>query len=142
MLSKTKTKLMYTPGARPVTFNVRGLSIGLLSGMETQYPELFAEYVETGVSAVLLSTAGNPEFPDVFAVEAAGHAAANSIWVGYASGAGEGHAPAGIISPDGTWTARCVNPDVADITVADIDPKHGRFAREWRREARQARLHS
>ncbi|MGO9789517.1 MAG: carbon-nitrogen hydrolase family protein [Solirubrobacteraceae bacterium] len=79
MLSRTKSLFMYEAGTRPVVFEVGGVRFGCALGMESQYPELFAAYERDDVDCVLLSTAGNPEFPEVFAVEAAGHAAANFV---------------------------------------------------------------
>ena len=105
--------------------------------MEAQYPELFSAYERAGVDCVLFSTAGNPEFPDVFAVEAAGHAAANSYWIGYSGPAHSGEPPAGVVSPSGAWAARCASPG-AGIAVATIDTGVGLHARNWRRAARAA----
>jgi hypothetical protein len=76
MLSRTKSLYMYEAGTRPLVFEVGGVRFGCALGMESQYPEVFAVYEREDVDCVLLSTAGNPEFPGVFAVEAAGHAAA------------------------------------------------------------------
>ncbi|MGO9790710.1 MAG: hypothetical protein ACLP8S_14830 [Solirubrobacteraceae bacterium] len=56
------------------------MRFGCVLGMEPQSAELFGAYERDDVDCVLLSTAGDPEFPDVFAVEAAGPAAANSLW--------------------------------------------------------------
>jgi predicted amidohydrolase len=91
MLSRTKSLYMYA-GTQPLVFEVGGVRFGCALGMESQYPELFAGYERDDAHCVLLSTAGNPEFPDVFGVEAAGHAAANSLWVSHAGGVG-GHRP-------------------------------------------------
>lgn len=87
MLSRTKSLYTYAVGTRPLAFEIGGVRFGCALGMESQYPELFAGYERDDVDCVLLSTAGNPEFPEVFAVEAAGHAAANSLWVSYAGSA-------------------------------------------------------
>ena len=88
---------------------------------------------------VLLSTAGNPEFPEVFAVEATGHAAANSLWVSYAGPVGLHQPPAGIINPNGVWVARCVSGDHDAIVVTEIDNSAGERARTWRRCVRESR---
>ncbi len=71
---------MYQAGTRPLIFEVDGVRFGCVLGMEPQSAELFGAYERDDVDCVLLSTAGDPEFPDVFAVEAAGPAAANSLW--------------------------------------------------------------
>jgi len=86
---------MYEAGTRPLVFEVGGVRFGCALGMESQYPEMFAAYERDDVDCVLLSTAGNLEFPEVFAVEAAGHAAANSLWVNHAGAVGRHLPPAG-----------------------------------------------
>ena len=143
MLSRTKLLYMYEAGTRPLVFDVGGVRFGCALGMESQYPELFAAYERDDVDCVLLSTAGSPEFPEMFAVEAAGHAAANSLWVSYAGPAGEHEPPAGVITPNGTWAARCASADhEAAMVIASIDTSIGERARRCRRSARgrQARM--
>jgi predicted amidohydrolase len=137
MLSRTKGLFMYTPGTRPLVFTAGGLRFGCALGMETHYAELFSAYEELGVDAVLFATHGNPETPGVFAVEAAGHAAANSFWVGYAGPAQDGHPPAGILTPEGNWAARCTTHG-AELAVADVVTDPASPARAWRRVARAA----
>ncbi len=139
MLSRTKSTYMYRPGTRPLVFDAGGVRFGCALGMETQYPELFAAYERADVDCMLFCTAGNPELPEVFAIEAAGHAAANSYWIGYAGPvpASPGEPPAGMLSPTGTWAARCA-PTGEGITVATIDTGVGVQARTWRRSVRTA----
>lgn len=137
MLSKTKSTFMYRAGTRPLVFEARGMRFGCTLGMETQYPELFIAYEGADVDCVLLSTAGNPELPEVFAIEAAGHAAANSYWVSYSGPARLNGPSAGVISPTGAWAARCTTADEG-IAVAEIDTTTGDYARTWRRSARAA----
>jgi predicted amidohydrolase len=104
--------------------------------MESHYAELFAAYERDDVDCVLLSTAGSPEFPEVFAVEAAGHAAANSLWVSYAGATGTQQSSAGVVDPNGAWIARCASPEHDAIVVAEIDTSTGERARGWRRRVR------
>jgi predicted amidohydrolase len=135
MLSKTKSTYMYAPGREPVVFGFRGARLGCAAGMETHYAELFAAYEELDVDGVLFSTHGNPDDAGVFAIEAAGHAAANSIWVTYSGPAGGTEPPAGILGPHGTWVARCAGEGV-ELAVADLEIGTSSPAREWRRRAR------
>ncbi len=141
MLSRTKSLYMYEAGARPLAFEVGGVRFGCALGMESQYPELFAGYERDDVDCVLLSTAGNPEFPEVFAVEAAGHAAANSMWVSYAGPVGPRQPPAGVVNPNGVWAARYASADHDAIVVTEIDTSTGERARTWRRSVRESRNH-
>ncbi len=135
MLSNTKDSFMYRRGRQPLTFDAGGLRFGCLLGMETHYAELVTDYEERGVDCVLFATAGNPQLPGVFAVEAAGHAAANSIWISYAGPTGADEPAAGLAAPDGSWAARCQVRD-AGIAVAEVVSDPQSPARAWRRAAR------
>jgi predicted amidohydrolase len=137
MLSRTKATFMYSPGNGPLVFTARGLRFGCALGMETHYAEVFSAYEELEVDCVLFATHGNAETPGVFAVEAAGHAAANSFWVSYAGVAEEGHPPAGLLTPEGTWAARCTTHGT-ELAVADVVSDRDSPARAWRRAARAA----
>lgn len=76
MLSNTKVSYLYTPGANQITFDVDDVKFGCALGMESRYPELFAECERAGVHCVLLSTMDNGA---TFALQA--HATTNSYWV-------------------------------------------------------------
>jgi predicted amidohydrolase len=135
MLSKTKSTLMYTAGRDPLVFTAGGVRFGCALGMETHYPELFAAYEQQDVDCVLFSTHGNAESPGIFAIESAGHAAANSLWVSYAGLAADNAPPAGLVTPDGTWAAHCA-AGVTGLAVADVATSTDSPARAWRRTAR------
>jgi predicted amidohydrolase len=138
MLSKTKSTFMYTAGRDPLVFTAGGVRFGCALGMETHYPELFAAYEEQDVDCILFSTHGNPETPGIFAIEAAGHAAANSLWVSYAGPASDDAPPAGLVTPDGTWAARCT-AGAPGLAVTDVTTSTDSPARVWRRTARTLR---
>ena len=138
MLSRTKSLYMYKAGTGPLVFEVRGVRFGCALGMESQYPELFAAYERANVDCMLLSTAGNPEFPEVFAVAAAGHAAAHSLWVSYAGPAGRQQPPAGVVNPNGVWAVRCATSDDDAMVITGIDTSTGERARTWRRLVRDS----
>jgi predicted amidohydrolase len=134
MLSNTKVSYMYTPGTRPITFDVDGVRFGCALGMESVYPELFLDYERADVHCVLLSTQGPGAS---FALQAQGHASSNSYWISYATCAADAHvAPSGIVGPDGAWWARCAATGAAAVAIADIDREHENLARPWRRTAR------
>ena len=135
MLSKTKSTFMYAAGRDPLVFTASGVRFGCALGMETHYPELFVAYEELDVDCVLFSTHGNPETPGIFAVEAAGHAAANSLWVSYAGPVADGAPPAGLVTPDGTWAARCAVGEPG-LAVANVSTSTDSPARVWRRTVR------
>jgi predicted amidohydrolase len=141
LLSNTKVSYMYSPGVSPVTVDVDGARFGCLLGMEIHYPELFAEYERLDVDCVLLSTTGVS--PGNAAVEARGHAAANSYWVSFSVPAQHSSiAPSGIIAPNGDWLGQCPADGSPSVAVADIDDgseaaaESVTYARPWRRKAR------
>ena len=137
-LSQTKLSYLYTPGAEPVTFTVDGVRFGCALGMETHFPEVFAEYERLEADCVLFSThgAGSPANAGPMAAEACGHAAANSFWVSYSvTAADAGNAPSGIAGPGGQWAARGPAESVPALAVADLELAES-FARPWRRQAR------
>ena len=137
MLSTTKLSFMYTPGRSPVAFDIDGVRFGCTLGMETQYPELFAEYERADVHCVLTSTMDNGV---TFALQARAHASTNSYWVSYATtSADAASAPAGLADPSGAWAARCPTDNVAAIVTADIGREPEPFARSWRRADRSGR---
>jgi predicted amidohydrolase len=134
MLSNTKVSYMYTPGTKPITFDVDGVRFGCALGMETQYPELFAEYERAGVHCAALSTMDNGA---TFAMQAQAHASVNSYWVSYATCTADSQAASsGIVEATGVWVARCAAIDDPSIAIADIGREHEGMARPWRRKAR------
>jgi predicted amidohydrolase len=141
LLSKTKVSYMYSPGISPVTFEVDGARFGCLLGIEIHYPELFAEYEKLDVDCVLFSTTGVS--PGAAAVQAQGHAAANSYWVSFSVPTQHGAtAPSGVIAPNGDWLERCPADGSPSVAVVDLDDGSEAaaasvtYARPWRREAR------
>ncbi len=137
-LSSTKLSSLYTPGAAAVTFTVEGFLFGCALGLETHFPEVFAEYERLGTDCVLLSThgAGTPVNDGRMAAQAAGHAAVNGYWVSYAVVAADAaNAPAGIAGPDGRWSARCPAEAAPALAVADLE-RPATSPRPWRRHAR------
>jgi predicted amidohydrolase len=142
MLSHTKFSHLYSPGVEPLTFEVDGVRFGCALGIESHFPEVFAEYERLDVDCVLFSSTG--EVNDIaFATEARGHAAANGFWVGFAVLAPfSAGAPSGLIGPDGEWLARCPADGRSAVVAADIDEGNADAeipvfrARPWRRIAR------
>lgn len=138
VLSATKAKWMYRPGAGPVVVTVKGVRIGFTSGLEVHFPELYADMADAGVEVVLFSTAGGgtPAGAEGFAAEARSHASSARLWIGYATSADQaGEAPSGVLAPDG-WVARCPSSTVPDLCVADILDDADDPARAWRLQMR------
>ncbi|OHV35616.1 MULTISPECIES: carbon-nitrogen hydrolase family protein [Pseudofrankia] len=137
MLSNTKVSYLYTPGISPITFDVDEVRFGCALGMESVYPELFAEYERADVHCVLLSTMDNGT---TFGLQTQAHASTNSYWISYATVAVDAAAaPSGIAGPDGHWATRCGPHATSAIATVDIDREHESLARPWRRTARAGR---
>lgn len=147
-LSHTKATWMYSPGRAPVVVRVDGWRFGLALGLESHFPEVFAEYERLDVDGVLFSSTGDGDHrADAFAVECAGHAATNGLWVSFAVPPQQDPAAAsGVLAPGGRWLARCApgrDVVVRDLTAAgpDLDPDVETAvtrARPWRRRVRES----
>jgi len=144
-LSRTKAEFLYSPGTRPVTFEVDGWRFGCALGMESTYPEVFAAYEQQDVDCVLLASSGDGDGDaTAFARESEAHAAVNAFWVGFSVPPQAGAAAtAGIVAPDGRWPARCAVGGGSALVTADLDEGSDAvrvavsLARPWRRRARE-----
>jgi len=145
-LSRTKSTLMYSPGAGPVAFEVDGWRFGCALGMESTYPEVFAAYEQQDVDCVLLASSGDPDGDAAaFARESRAHAAVNAFWVGFSvPPQADPEATSGVVAPDGRWPARCAVTGAPALVTADLDDGSSdavrdavSLARPWRRRARE-----
>lgn len=145
LLSFTEVADWYSPGSRPLVFEVDGFRFGCALCIEIQFPELFVDYANRGVDAVLLSTFSDDP---MFAIQAQGHAACGAFWLSFAVPAQCSHAaPSGVIGPDGRWLIRAPDDRGEAIAVADLDRAAEQlrlaltYARPWRARARAGDLH-
>ncbi|AZG79019.1 carbon-nitrogen hydrolase family protein (plasmid) [Methylocystis rosea] len=145
LLSHSEVSDWYTPGSEPITFAIGGYRFGCAICIESQFPEIFAEYEEMGVDAVLFASYGIPEH---FQIAMRAHAGLNCIWIAGATAARKAHeCPAGIIGPDGVVSAAC--PAVAEFgfAVATLDRDNPAYdvplnkARPWRAKARAGNIY-
>lgn len=138
-LSTTKITHMYSPGTRPVTFEVDGHRFGLALGMDAHFPELFTQYEQLDVDGVLLSyeTGGDSDRVSL-ATKVRGHAVANNYWISLAVSASPTGAHAGLIDLYGAWAAECPTDGSPALAVADLhhDNDLAPQARTWRRQTR------
>ncbi len=144
-LSSTELNGWYTPGSVPITFDVEGFRFGCAICIEVQFPEVFTEYEQLNADAVLFSSFGIPGF---FQTALEAYAGLNSIWVAAATPAqcaNEG--TAGIIGPDGKWTARCSQLEEPCLVLTEINRNMPAYdvalnkARPWRRSAKQGDIY-
>jgi predicted amidohydrolase len=144
--SNTEITDWFSPGFRPVTFEIDGYTFGTVLCIEVRFPELFAEYERLGVDCVLFSSySDNP----IFGTHAQAHAATNCYWLSFAVPAQCSHAvPANIIGPTGTYLAQAPTTGDAGLAMADLD-RHDpgfegylTFARSWRADARAGDIYA
>ena len=130
----------YSPGVRPLVFEVDGFKFGAALCIELHFPELFAEYEHLGVDCVLFSAYSDEP---MFAIEARAHAATNNYWLSLATPAQcSGGLPSGLIGPDGEFISLTSSDGQPGITCSEIDREEPRYsipltkARPWRTAAR------
>jgi predicted amidohydrolase len=80
-LSDTEVRWLYTPGARPVTFEVDGYRFGCALCIEAAIPDVFTEYADLGVDCVLYGTSGVNDTNDL---HLRAHASLSGIWIAVA----------------------------------------------------------
>jgi predicted amidohydrolase len=135
-LSRSKARYLYEPGQEPLTFALHGVTIGLASGLEVLFGNVFLEYEDAGADVVLFSTAGpdNPADADSLATSARAAARQHGLTIGYSVPTSNApYTPAGIIGADGRWAAQAPDIDAAAIVITDVASRHDGPAREWRR---------
>jgi predicted amidohydrolase len=139
-LSDTELRWLYTPGSRPVTFDVDGYRFGCALCIEQVFPDIFIEYAQLGVDCVLMASGADD-------LHLRAHASQHGYWIALAERAEpaeEAAAPSGIIGPTGTWMTT-VDPG-AVVAVGEIDrddPKwqSALFGRAWRSTARRQEIY-
>lgn len=138
MLSTTKLTWMYTPGTKPVTFEVDGYRFGLALGLDVLFPEVFTEYDGLDVHAVLVSYSTNGSSGnEVVPTHARGYAVMNTCWVSLAVPANPAAGVmSGVIDPQGSCVAEADSgPGIAvtELHSNDATP----VGREFRRRTRE-----
>jgi deaminated glutathione amidase len=144
-LSNAELKGWYSPGSIPITFEVENYLFGCAVCIEVQFPEVFIEYEQLNVDAILFSSFGIPKF---FQTALEAHAGLNGIWIAAATPAQTASdGSAGIIGPDGKWIARCLAVNEPSLVFADLDKNSTAYdvalnkARPWRKTARQGDIY-
>ena len=130
----------YSAGSDPVAFEVDGFRFGCALCIEVQFPELFREYGDLDVDAVLFSAYAKDQ---MFWIQAQGHAASNNYWVSVSVPAQNMSSLAsGLIGPNGHRVAALEATATPDLLIVELDRRDEAFqvalakARPWRRKAR------
>ncbi len=144
-LSNTEITDWFTPGFRPVVFEVDGIRFGCALCIEISFPELFRQYEEAGADAVLLSSYSNNPTDEL---RARAYADFNKLWVTLSIPTNSDHR--GLTSlaaaPDGTVIARA-HAGSPELVMVEIDPGDEKWdidlrrARPWRAAARAGQIY-
>ncbi|MES0022407.1 MULTISPECIES: carbon-nitrogen hydrolase family protein [unclassified Mesorhizobium] len=144
-LSHSEVTDWYTPGTEPIIFEADGYRFGCAICIESQFPEVFSEYERLGTDAVLFSSYGIPEY---FQAALRAHAGLNCLWISAATPAQKApKGPAGILGPDGKWSALCPASPIPCYAVAVLDRDDPDYdvplqkARPWRAKARLGEIY-
>lgn len=139
--SHTEITSWFSPGFRPVAFEVDGYTFGAALCIEVKFPEVFAGYERLGVDCVLFSTYSDDL---MFGTLAQAHAATNCYWLSFSVPAQCSHAvPASLIGPDGTYLAQATTTGDAGVALSHLDPAGDlTFARAWRADARRGDIYA
>jgi predicted amidohydrolase len=144
-LSNSEIGGWYTPGTEPITFEVDGYRFGCAICIESQFQEVFSDYERLGVDGVVFSSYG---LPTRFQIALRAHAGLNCFWVSAATPAQRAaQGPAGILGPDGKWSAQCQPSPESGLAVTVLnrdDPAYDiplQKARPWRIRARQGDIY-
>lgn len=144
-LSNSEVNDWYTPGTDPIIFEADGYRFGCAICIESQFPEVFSEYEPLAADVVLFSSYGIPEY---FQIALRAHAGLNCLWISASTPAQKApKGPAGIIGPDGQWSAICTASATSCYAVAVLDRHDPAYdiplqkARPWRKSARSGDIY-
>ena len=125
--------LHYSPGKRPVVFNINGIICGLLICHEWRYPELYREYkrlkadvlfqswYDGNLSPARYKTSGK-ELGELIVGTVRGNAANNYMWIsGSNTSKKESSFPAFMVRPDGKISGKLAR-NRTGVLITEIDP--------------------
>ncbi|GAA1727672.1 carbon-nitrogen hydrolase family protein [Brachybacterium phenoliresistens] len=135
-LSRTKEAHLYERGHAQVTIDVDGIRLGLASGLEVLFGDVFLGYEDAGADAVLVSCQAPADADASYGlvISALAMARQHGLSIGWsASTASAAHAPSGVIGPDGRWAATCPEQERPAVVVHEIGARPEGGPRAWRR---------
>jgi predicted amidohydrolase len=142
--SNTEITRFYSPGFKPVVFDIDGFRFGCVICIEINFPELFSEYERLGVDCLLLSA-----YPvdSTFETKARAHASINAYWLAMSLPSQTAHlVSSGLIGPDGGYLVQV--SDGAEMVIGELDREAPELAsalnlaRPWRASARGGEIYT
>ncbi len=115
-LSTTEITYLYTPGTEPIAFEVDGMRIGLVLGLEMLFPDLLTAYADDGVDLIVAASNGGGIFQQL----ATSYAAITQVPIALViPPAPDDPSRAGVFGP---WGVLAISPDPAagEAVIADI----------------------
>lgn len=140
----------YSPGSSLITFEVRGVRIGLLICHDCRYPELYRQYKQQGVQLVLHSyhnagmTADSLHYyHDHVTITMKAAAASNFLWISASNACQPSAWSSFVVSPSASIVGRLVRHRPG-ILVQEIDSKYKAFdpSSYWRKRCSSGVFHS
>lgn len=144
----------YSPGNHHTTFQIKGITCGVLICYDYRFPELYREYCRRGVKILFqsfhnarTSVVADPKYNiwrTIVPATMACRAAENHFWISATnSQAKPSRWPAFAVRPDGAIVGRLtLHRAGALITDMPLDPSYFDAPGPWRERAMQGRLHS
>jgi predicted amidohydrolase len=138
----------YSPGDHFVSFEVNGVSCGLLICYDVRFPELYREYVKEGVQVVFHSFYNARQksgaiHPIIMPITAQARAATNGVFVSLTNSCAKHSWPCYLITPDGLIADK-LPVDEPGILISDLDTtkKYYDASRRYRLDAINGKLNS
>jgi predicted amidohydrolase len=145
----TSSDLLYSsPGDHFVTFNVNGVTCGLLICYDIRFPELYREYRKLGCDVIFQSFYNARQekgsiHPVIMPVSAQAHAATNYFFMSLTNSSAPESWPCHFITPDGLIQNK-LPENIPGILISDIDIKTKYYdaSKEFRSDAIRGKLNS
>lgn len=113
----------YTPGDHFCTFEVNGVTCGMLICYDVRFPELFREYRKLGADLIFHSFYNARKeaiFPKIMPVNIQAHAATNYFYIATSNSSSPESWPCHFVTPDGLIKNKLA-PNTPGVLISDVD---------------------
>lgn len=138
----------FSPGDHFVTFNIKGVTCGLLICYDIRFPELYREYRKINTDVIFQSFHNARQKPGsihpvIMPVTAQARAATNYFYMSLTNSSAALSWPCHFITPDGLVLNK-LTPDVPGILISDVDisAKYYDASSTYRSDAIRGKLNS